>query len=201
MKAFRLAAGVIALQLGVVPIHAQNAAQPAAPASPAAPAALADVLPLKVVVTLSRFDGDRRVSSLPYTLSVNANTVGGRDSTANLRMGTQVPVPTALFTPTASTSGKDTVKPPAPFTYHDVGTNIDLMVRRMDAERFFLGVTVSDSSVVDDKAKSAVSPSFRTFSISNQVVLKDGQSTQFSTAPDKVTGEIVKIDVSLNIVK
>jgi hypothetical protein len=151
------------------------------------------------VVTLSRFDGDRKISSLPYTLSINANTVGGRESMANLRMGAQVPVP--MMTLVTPAQGKDAAKPTTSFNYRDVGTNIDLVVRRLDSERFHLSITVSDTSVVDDKAKTALSPSFRQYSSGNQVVLKDGQSAQFSTAPDKVTGEIVKIDVSLNIVK
>ena len=32
-------------------------------------------------------------------------------------------------------------------------------------------------------------------------MLKDGQSTQFSAATDKVSGEVVTIDVTLTVVK
>jgi len=118
-----------------------------------------------------------------------------------LRMGAQVPIPIQFGVAPSSAPGKEAAKPATSFNYRDVGTNIDLSVRRLDSERFHLSVTVSDSSVIEDKTKTAPSPSFRQYSSSNQVVLKDGQSAQFSTAPDKVTGEIVKIDISLNIVK
>jgi hypothetical protein len=199
MKPSSAAAAIaIVLQFAASPVHGQDAAQPARPAQPAppAPAAAQKVVPMKVVVTLSRYEGDRRVSSLPYTLSVNytASEVVGK---ASLRMGTKVAVPSTNLTTTA----KDGAQPITSFSYQDVGTNIDVTVWAADDDRYRVGVSISDSSVVDDKTQARLAPSFRTFSLSNQVVLKDGQSTQFSTAPDKVTGEVVKVDVSLNIVK
>jgi len=199
MKPLSCAAAIaIVLQLAASPVHGQDVAQPARPAQPApqAPPAGPKVVPMKVVITLSRYEGDRRVSSLPYTLSVNytaAEFVGK----ASLRMGTKVAVPSANFTP----AGKDGSQPITSFSYQDVGTNIDVTVWAADDDRYRVGVSISDSSVVDDKNQARLAPSFRTFSLNNQVVLKDGQSTQFSTAPDKVTGEVVKVDVSLNIVK
>jgi hypothetical protein len=45
------------------------------------------------------------------------------------------------------------------------------------------------------------SPTFRTFVVTNSAVLKDGQSTRFSSATDNVSGETVKVDVMLNVVK
>ena len=56
------------------------------PAPPAPKAALAAVTPLKVSVVVSRFQGEKKLSSLPYTLSVNAGSRG------TLRMGAKVPV-------------------------------------------------------------------------------------------------------------
>jgi len=208
MKPLSCAAAIaIVLQLAAAPVHGQDVAQPARPAQPAppAPATGPKVVPMKIVITLSRYEGDRRVSSLPYTLSVNF-TGSDRDGTASLRMGTRVAVPTTVFRTTGGSppaKAADTVDSPAvtPFNYQDVGTNIDVSVRAADDDRYRVGVTISDSSVIDDKNQARLAPSFRTFSLTNQVVLKDGQSTQFSTAPDKVTGEVVKVDVSLNIVK
>jgi hypothetical protein len=37
--------------------------------------------------------------------------------------------------------------------------------------------------------------------MSNVIVLKDGQSEQFATATDKFTGEVVKMDATLTVVK
>ena len=56
------------------------------PAPPAAKPAPATVTPLKVSVVVARFQGEKKLSSLPYTLSVNAG------SRATLRMGAKVPV-------------------------------------------------------------------------------------------------------------
>src|SRR5687768_11510640 len=51
-------------------------------------------VPLQVQVVMSRYQGEKKISSVPFTLSVNANTMqdgGGRPS--QLRMGARVPVP------------------------------------------------------------------------------------------------------------
>ena len=41
----------------------------------------------------------------------------------------------------------------------------------------------------------------RSFRLSNRVILRDGQSTQFSAATNRITGETVRIDVTLNVAK
>jgi hypothetical protein len=41
----------------------------------------------------------------------------------------------------------------------------------------------------------------RSFRFSNSFVLKDGQTAQFITAVDKVTGVVTKVDVTLTVVK
>src|SRR4051812_37392869 len=52
--------------------------------------------PLKVTVVLSRYQGDKRVSSMPYVMGVTAGaTAPGPKST--LRMGTDVPVVMTVF--------------------------------------------------------------------------------------------------------
>ena len=40
--------------------------------------------PLKVQVVVSRYDGEKKLASMPYTLLVNA---GDRDNRVTLRMG------------------------------------------------------------------------------------------------------------------
>jgi type II secretory pathway component GspD/PulD (secretin) len=141
-------------------------------------------VPLRVQVVISRYDGDKKISSLPYILSVNAGGV------ATLRMGTKVPVATTN-SPNGITS----------YTYQDVGTNIDCRTATTDDGRFRLEVTVDDSSV-DEKSSGPINqPSFRSFRGQNSMVLKDGQSAQFTTAVDKLTGVVTKIDVSLTVVK
>src|SRR5687767_8760096 len=68
---------------------------------------------LKVTVVLSRFQGDKKIGSLPYVFGLS-----GPGLRTNLRMGVDVPVPV----------NPRTQKPDAPppsYTYRPVGTNID----------------------------------------------------------------------------
>jgi len=167
------------------------------PAAPAAAKPAPTVTPLKVQVLVSRFQGEKKLSSLPYTLSVNAG------SRATLRMGAKVPV---MMMMTANMP-KD-VPQGGPINYQDVGTSIDCMVSTVqDDGRYRIEITIDDSSVYGDGPNPADNkpapgnPSFRSFRASDSMVLKDGQTSQFTTATDKVSGEIVKVDVTLTVVK
>jgi hypothetical protein len=151
---------------------------------------------LKVQVVIARYQGEKKISSQPYTLSVTAN--GPR---ATLRMGTQVPV---LATPTVP--GPDGKAFPQAYNYRSVGATIECTARSLEDGRYRLELTVDDSSVVADDASSQLFtkgvPQFRSFQISGATaVLRDGQSTQLTTAAEKVTGEVAKIDVTLTVVK
>jgi hypothetical protein len=151
-------------------------------------------VPLKVQVVIARYENDKKISSMPYMLSANA----GRP--ANLRMGTRVPVVSTSYTPIAS--GGAGVNPLTAYQYQDVGTNIDCMATQLDDGRFSLNVTIEDSSVFpDDQASARGNPSFRSFRASNGMVLKNAETGQFTTATDKVTGETVRVDVTLTVVK
>jgi len=153
-----------------------------------------DTVPLKVQVVISRFEGDKKISSLPYLLSVNA----GRH--ASLRMGTRVPVASTSYTPIAT--GGAGVNPLTAYQYQDVGTNIDCGTGTLDDGRFRVELSIEDSSLEEQSRNSAGErPSLRAFRATNSLVLKDGQSAQFTTAVDKVTGVVTKVDVLLTVVK
>jgi hypothetical protein len=198
--------------------HAQTAPQPGQPQSAQAPprpdpptggrlgpnwndfAVTDSVVPLKVQIVISRYQGEKKLSSLPYSLSVNAND----KQVASLRMGAQVPLPT-MVTP-AVEPGK-----PSPFggpvQYREIGTYIDCSARALDAGRFRLSISIEDSSVYGSDgaqggaAATGVPPAIRSFKLSNTAVLRDGQSTQFTTATDKLSGEVTRIDLTLTVVK
>jgi hypothetical protein len=170
--------------------------KPAAPAAKPAPMEVSRT-PLKVQVLISRYQGEKKLSGLPYTLSVNA------DSRATLRMGAKVPV---MMIMTANMP-KD-VPQGGPIQYQEVGTDIDCYVSRVqDDGRYRLEITISDTSVygdgpaANDNKPTPGNPSFRSFRASDSMVLRDGQTSQFTTATDKVSGEIVKVDVTLTVVK
>jgi len=168
-------------------------------AQPARPTA---VTPLKVQVVISRFQGDKKISSLPYTLSINSMTGDPRfPNRASLRMGTKVPV-MMVAAPVVEGQKMPTA---GPINYQDVGTNIDCGVLSLEDGRFRLEMTIDDSSVYPEErgtsSATSGSPSFRTFRATDSMVLKDGGTAQFTTATDKVNGEIVKVDVTLTVMK
>jgi hypothetical protein len=157
-------------------------------------------IPLKVQIVISRFEGEKKIASAPYTLSVAANPASRE--LARLRIGTEVPISGAVPGPPA-----DGKTPQAGgIQYRPVGTNIDCTVRAADEATFEIQLTIEQSSILTDDQQQKLStpriaPAFRSFRFTNSAVLKDGQTTQFTNAADAVTGEVVRIDVTLNVAK
>jgi hypothetical protein len=152
---------------------------------------------LKVQVVIGRYQGDKKVSSMPFTLTLAAAPPYNH---ANLRMGAKIPV---VMTMTSANVPKD-VPQVGPIQYQDVGTNIDCFATALDDGRFMLSISVDDTSVYPDEPGSGVSkgsPSFRSLRASNMMILKNGENGQFTTATDKVTGETAKVDVTLTVMK
>jgi hypothetical protein len=158
------------------------------------------MIPLDIQIVISRFQGEKKVSSLPFALAVNAND----REVSRLRMGANVPVP-AMAAPKANPAGP-TGPMPGPVSYRDIGTNIDCTARTIADGRFHVFITVEDSSVytnIKDANTPTVGdmPVFRSFRSTNTLVLRDGQSRQFTAATDRVSGEVVRIEVTLKVAK
>jgi hypothetical protein len=204
IRAMQISAIVTALVFAG--LNANAAAQTQAAASQAAAPQIAQAkprIPLRVQVVISRYQGDKRISSVPYTLSVNANTLldGGKPS--SVRMGARIPVQNPAF-------GRPDGKPPEgpiPFNYQDVGTNIDCYANSADDGRFELNISIEESSVyLEDQPSPTIPragglPVFRSFRSSNELILRDGQSAQFTAATDRITGELLRVDVTLTVLK
>jgi hypothetical protein len=162
------------------------------------------LVPLSVDVTVTRYQGEKKISSMPYMLAVNANKLG-QAGPALLRMGAKVPVPTI---PTLAPSGNNAgaaAAPPPLVNYQDIGTNIDCTAKVVEAG-FELRLSVSDTSVytnIQDNATPTVGnmPVFRSYQSTNTLVLRDGQSREFTAATDRVSGEVIRIAVTLKVVK
>jgi hypothetical protein len=167
------------------------------------------LIPLKVQIVISRYDGEKKVSSLPYTLAVNANDgVVDRNghfapySNAQLRTGGSVPIPSIAPPKDSPIQGAM-----GPVTYKSIGTNIDCSANKLDDGRFRVHISIEDTSIyADGKTAPGVAkindiPSFRTFQSSNAVILKDGQSMEFTVAADKISGDVTKVDVTIAVVK
>jgi len=149
---------------------------------------------VKVQVVISRYNGDRKVSSLPYTIMA--------------KVGNQVSMLNGMNVPISGANGNA--------QYTNVGTTITCTVTS-EGGRFKVNLLVDDKNVVDTKsaqpgasakpleapslAKPLESPSFSDFSYQGVIGIEDGQTKQVTTAADKVTGEVIKIDLTLNLDK
>lgn len=182
--------------------QASQSAQPAAQQPPGVGAA--SIVPLKLTITLSKYQGDKKVSSLPYELTVRTDNNKG-----SIRMTTQVPTPT-FGSPNPAAA--DPAKPPSrigPFVMRDVGTNIDCNATNLKDGRYAVTVTIEDSSIYEDSqrvdipngVKASNVSAVRTYRTTNALVLRDGQTTEFTTATDKVSGEVIKAAVMLTVIK
>jgi hypothetical protein len=169
------------------------------------------VVPVDVHVVISRYQGEKKVSSLPYSLTVNAVHPAARVQVAQLRMGAQIPLP-AMSTPTVDGKPVTGMLTTTPVQYKEIGTFIDASAKAIDAGAFELHVSVSDTSLYRrppdaqsaesaEQVEAAGLPVLRTFTASNNMVLKDGQSKQFMLAADRVSSETLRVEVTLNVMK
>lgn len=156
------------------------------------------LVPLEIEIVISRYQADKKISSVPYLLAVNAE--GGE---SKLRMGIDVPVYSTAFTP--GTAAKDAPQALRSYNYRSVGTNITSSARSAPENRFEVSLYVEDSSVYTGTDKTVPGsegmPVFRNFNSTNTLLLRDGQTRQYTAAVDRVSGEVVKVDVTLRVVK
>lgn len=208
MKHLQTAAWVVVF--GLIVGASGQTQEPAAPSSDASRTRV----PLQADVVVSRYQGEKKVSSLPYTIRVNAvsrTTADRWTELAQLRMGAEVPVP-LMAPPTVNGKPLAEAVPGvptggSPVHYKAIGTNIDCMASILEDGRFRLEITIEESSVytgvqrAPDTPGAGDLPVFRSFRSSSALILKDGQSTQVTAATDRVSGEVIRIDVTLNVMK
>lgn len=169
--------------------------------------ATAPAVTVKLTVVISRFEGDKKVGSLPFVLMIVPSPVpapsddprGIRDGeSTTLQMGSDFPMPT-----TTVTDGKTV----SSVTYRSIGTNISASGRMLDENRFNVSINVQDSQVISETVPAGAAgrtetvPKFQNFRSSNRLILRDGQAVQYTAAADKLSGEVVKVDVTLNVIK
>jgi hypothetical protein len=201
MTKTRLMIGIMTAVLLLTPVRAQE--KPGAPAaSDSAPAAAA----FRIQVVISEYDGATKLSSLPYTIPVaQMGDPGARDSRGSLRVGIRVPVSSS------SKTGESVIN------YMDVGTNLDLRVKRVDAERYGVELTLERSWLyVRDQNKEgkvegrpwipgdpapSLSPLDHQFRGNMAFLLRDGRASETALATDPVTGRVLKVDVLLTVLK
>jgi hypothetical protein len=157
---------------------------------------------LRVQLVITRLQNEKKEASLPYTFVVSPRPSATCPvSRVQMRMGVDTPVPVVSFDESDPKKPKSTS-----VQYKTVGTNIDCSADDLGDGRFKVFLNVENSSTLPGsqaRASDELSgfPLFRRFEISLSPILRDGQSSQTVASTDPVTGEVVKIDVSLNAVK
>jgi hypothetical protein len=153
-------------------------------------------IPLQVQIVIARLQGEKRISSIPYTLTMN---YPGR---ANLRLNADMPMPMTTFS-----AADPKQEPVTSFTMRPVGTNIDVVSVPSEAAdgRYGLTVTVSETwfqpaDTVERAAKN-LAPISRTYQSVNTVQVKDGEIVQVTAATDRTSGEIIRIEITARVVK
>lgn len=174
-------------------LGAQDKSAPAAAQVQAQPA---KQVPLKVQLVLSRYQGEKKLSSVPYLLWITSSTPSQGENRTSLRMGVKIPVSTGSD---ATAFGS--------YNYQDVGTNIDCGALAVGDGTYKVNVVLTDSSLYfqdrekESAAPSRTPPSFRSFTSNFTILLRDGQTAQYTSATDQVSGEVLKIDATLNVLK
>ena len=209
MKKRVVMAALAAMVWGVTAAAQEPPPSPRPPSSPTNPKQVQNV-PLELQVVIARYQGDKRVSSLPYVLSLKS-TITSRDFRpglgASLRLGSRVPVRTQVVVPAADGKPATTSNT---VNYENVGTNIDAGASALEDGRYEVTITISESSVITDNklasdlrgaAGMGEYPVFRSYQSTNTLFVKEGQTTQFTAASDRVSGEVVRVEVKLTVVK
>ncbi len=149
--------------------------------------------PLKVQVVFTEFEGEKKISSMPYILYATTD-----DREASLRMGLRVPIFVNVSTKDASSN----------FQYMDVGTDVDCSAQAGDDGRFKLILVVRRSSIYSAGAEKKAldwspgdeplrsQPIVRQFNARVVFFVRDAQTVQSTLATDPVSGRVVKVDVT-----
>ena len=205
MKKLVVVAALAAMVYSSVPSTA--VAQPAQePASPTSAKKVQNV-PLELQIVIGRYQGDKRISSLPYVLSLKSglnSTFRQPGQGASLRLGSRVPIRSQVVTPAADGKPATTANS---VSYENVGTNIDGAATALEDGRYEVTITINESSVVTDQQDlkgtpgSESYPVFRSYQSTNTLFVKEGQTVQFTAAADRVSGEVVRVEVKLTVVK
>jgi hypothetical protein len=182
MKKLFASALLALLAFAAVPLRAQQAPQ----------------IPVKLQIVFTEYESDKKVSSQPYTFFVNV----GEQMRTSVRMGVRVPV---------YTGGKETT---AQFQYIDVGTNIDCRVFVAEGGQFRTELNMERSSAYSSSGPvekggdpkneiqtASTHPTLRNFRTNVNLTLRDGQTLQSNMATDPATGRVLKVDVTLTLVK
>jgi hypothetical protein len=151
--------------------------------------------PIKVQIVFTESDGDKKISSMPYSFMVISDEkMGGRYSTS-LRTGIRVPI---------EIDSKEQKT-----TYLDIGSNIDCGIETGEDGRFHVYLTFERSTLYPNKSGEGEklvtnpggNPLVRTLRGSQNLILKDGQSSENLLSTDPLNGHTLHVSVTINVQK
>ena len=189
MKLTRMAGILVALLLMPVVNHAQEQAK--APNDQS-------ISHVRVDLLLTEYDGQKKISSLPYTIYAKSSPSSpqqrlGGPPAGTLRMGVRVPAPNG----------------PGNFQYVDVGTNIDCRLGTLSDGAYDVSMSVNRSSLYapsqgeneGEQIHAGGVAITRNFSTDFDLKLHDGETAEGSSATDPFNGHVLKISVTLHVIK
>jgi hypothetical protein len=153
-----------------------------------------NIVPLKVTVVFYEYDGEKKLSTLPYVLLLKTDE--SSRYVGKVRIGVKVPI---------WTGGKESA-----IQYQDVGSNLDCFAQVAEDGRYMLDLSLERSSIYPNSSEYPAAskpdeqphqPLVRQFRANLALMLRDGQTTQNTVATDPLNGHTVKVEVTLNVVK
>lgn len=153
-------------------------------------------IPIKVQIVFTEYDGEKKISSMPYSFMVITDEKMGGNYPTSLRTGVRIPV---------EVDGKDQKT-----TYIDVGSSIDCGIRTEDDGRYHIFLSFDRSALYPSNStgdnKLEVSrpngqPLIRQFRAVENLILKDGQTSENIMSTDPLNGHTLRVSVTINVQK
>lgn len=143
---------------------------------------------VRIDLLLTEYDGQKKISSLPYTIYAVSSPERGRAHAGRLRMGVRVPVNSQ---------------------YMNVGTDIDCNPLTLGEGAYDVGISVNRSSIYTptqdenetEQIHAAGGMVIRNFNTDFNLKLHDGETADGTSATDPLNGHILKISVTLHVIK
>lgn len=152
-------------------------------------------VPIKVQIVFTEFDRDKKISSMPYTFMAIADEKVGGYYSASVRTGVRVPVE-------MGSKDQQTI-------YMDIGSNIDCGIRSEEDGRFHVYLIFDRSTLYPNKSSEGErmvaspngQPLIRQFRTSDNMILKDGQTSENIMSTDPLNGHTLRVSVTINVQK
>lgn len=173
-------------------------------------------IPVKILVVINEFEGAKKIATLPYTLYTLSAGPGSpfrhpvQGPRESMRYQLRIPIVTGTFQQSSANGSPVSTQ----FTYQDVGTDIDYTARTLPNDSYELDFTVDRTwaSLPGSESQRTPAASERGFVVTGQpilphfrnnfvVMLKDGQTVEGASATDPVSGHVLKVDVTLTVLK